>query len=315
MTALYSLHNVSQRFGPREVLRIDSLEIESGEIYGLLGSNGAGKTTLMRILAFLDAPASGDIRFKGRQVPSGEHARFRPGVVWVPQFPVLFTGSLGFNIEYPMALKGVPAQQRRLRARELMERCKLEHLANIFAPKLSGGEAQRAAVCRALAAGAEVLLLDEPTANVDQRSLEDFILMIRELWEEKKLSLFITTHNSALAAALCRKQIFLVEGVPARRYLLPDGSFARFGSLICHNGNHTLRLEREAAPGVEFGRLHGETGAVLRGVHELASGITLNLELDGGAGIEVLLQEDASMHIARSLTLGAVMYVSGAASK
>ena len=336
MGTLYSLHNISQLFGEREVLRIDSLEIEAGEIYGLLGANGAGKTTLMRILAFLDAPASGEITFNGQKVPHGDHARFRPGVVWVPQFPVLFTGSLRYNIEYPMALKGIPARERTRRAMELLERLALAHLAASPAQKLSGGEAQRASIARALAAGAEVLLLDEPTANVDQTALFDFITLVRELWAEKNLSVLITTHNGVLAAAVCRKQIFLVEGTPARQYLLPDGSFAWPGFLCDEEGVPLVSLPPEALRGSVAPYTRNTTGApvftdsaaapgtlpstlsatspvhskaCLSGISALAAGIALRLELDALGTVEVVLQDAASIALARSLTLGLCLHI------
>lgn len=78
------LRGITRSYGNREVLHIDSLDIQPGDIHALLGANGAGKSTLMRILAFLDSPSSGELYFKGEKVFAGQEARHRPGVVWVP---------------------------------------------------------------------------------------------------------------------------------------------------------------------------------------------------------------------------------------
>ena len=302
MTALYSLRGVTRRFADREVLNIDSLDIQPGEIYALLGANGAGKSTLMRILAFLDSPSSGKLVFRGENVFAGQEARCRSGVVWVPQFPVMFTGSLLYNIEYPMALKRVPARERKKRALELLESVNLGHLAKAPAHKLSGGEAQRASIARALAAGVEIILFDEPTANVDQRSQGDFMALIRALWEQRGLSICITTHNASMAAALCRKHIFLVEGKLVHQHVLPDGSVAWPGELAKTPGGFHIRIAPDAAASLAPGAAEVGKG-VVRGVADFAAGVTVRLELSPGRVVEFLLEDMASRDMAHSLTL------------
>ena len=311
MAALYSLRNVTRRFDDREVLNIDSLDIRPGEIYALQGANGAGKSTLMRILAFLDSPSSGEMCFRGNKVLAGQEAKHRPGVVWVPQFPVMFTGSLLYNIEYPMALKNIPSQERKKRALELLECVNLAHLAKAPAHKLSGGEAQRASIARALAAGVEVILFDEPTANVDQRSQNDFMALVRTLWEERDLSICITTHNAPMAAALCRKQIFLVEGKLARQYVLPDGSVAWPATLAAAPAGLHLCPAPDAfaslAP-LTPGTTAPEKGLV-RGMADFAAGVTVRLELPPGRMVEFLLKDTASRDLARTLTLNSPLAI------
>lgn len=308
MNALYSLRNITRRFGDREVLHIDALDVEPHEIYALLGANGAGKSTLMRILAFLDSPSGGELLFRDEKVPAGQEARFRPGVVWVPQFPVMFTGSLLYNIEYPMALKRVPQRERGRRAMEILENVGLAHLANAPAHKLSGGESQRASIARALAAGAEIILFDEPTANVDQRSLGDFIALVRDIWEWQKLSILITTHNTALAAALCRRQIFLAEGKLVRRHMLPGGNVAWPATLAGGPGEPTAVISRDAAASFATGTPF-PIAAVIRGVEDFAAGVTLRLEPAPGQMADLLLEDEISRALARSFTLGSVIRV------
>lgn len=306
MALLYSLRGLRRRYGERTVLDIGSLDIEEHAIYGLLGANGAGKSTFMRILSFLDTPSEGDLFFRDEKVLPGQEARFRKGVVWVPQFPVMFTGSLLYNVEYPMALKGVPGPERKRNAMELLDIVNLTALAHSPAHRLSGGESQRASIARALAAGAEVIHFDEPTANVDQRSLGDFVTLARRLWETQKLSLLITTHNAAMAAELCHRQIFLMDGKPVRQHMLPGGGIAWPARLTGRRENPKLTLEPDAA-----GLLALNAGAsrmgVLLGLSEMAAGIALRLDIGSGRAMDALVEDQSCLELARTLTLGSAV--------
>lgn len=302
MSVLYSLRNLTQQFGEREVLNIGSLDIEAGEIYALLGDNGAGKSTLMRILAFLDSPSGGELIFKGEKAQPGQESRYRPGVVWVPQFPVMFTGSLLHNIEYPMAIKKIPRPERHKKALELLERVKLGHLAKEPAHKLSGGESQRASIARALAAGAEIILFDEPTANVDHRSVGDFIAITRDIWNNGRLSILITTHNANLAATLCPRQIFLSKGRVVPQRILPVGSawparLSTSGEGLC------LHMPSDAAD-ISFG-----PRGTLVSLAVFASGTSLSLELAPGYIVNLLLEDEPSQALAGTLTLGSALAI------
>lgn len=212
MRPLYRLDGIVQRFGDKEALAIPGLSLKEGMIYVLQGPNGAGKTTLMRLLAFLDTPSEGSIRFRDETVRPEQAARFRARVVWVPQSPIMFTGTLLYNVEYPMRLKKVPGKERRRKALALLESMDMGRLAGAPAHKLSGGESQRASIARALAAGAEVLLFDEPTASVDFRSRGEIIDVIRRLCADRGFSVIVTTHDAALAEVLGHKRITLFDG-------------------------------------------------------------------------------------------------------
>lgn len=304
MNTLYSLKNLTKKFGERQILNIKSLDIAAGEIYALLGDNGAGKSTLMRILAFLDPPSSGELIFRGHSTKPGQEAQHRKGIVWVPQFPVMFTGSLLYNIEYPMALQKIASADRKKKALELLELVKLAHLAHAPAHKLSGGESQRASIARALSAGAQVILFDEPTANVDQRSMGDFTALVRDIWQEKHLSIIITTHNAELAATLCPKQIFLSEGQVVQQRLLPGGTAwpARLGG-------------SPAAPCVHIGpelakylRVPLSEGR-LASLAALAGGVSMRLELAPGHMASLLLEDAESCALAGALTLGSRLVI------
>ncbi len=233
--SLYGLRNLTQDFSGRRVLNIPSLDIAAEGICGLLGPNGAGKTTLLKILAFLEPPGSGEIRFRGRAVPPAEAACLRPTVVLVPQFPVMFTGSLRWNIEFPMRIRRIEQGKRRKKALDLLERVGLARLAEAPAHRLSGGECRRAAVARALAANPEVLLFDEPTAGVDLSARDELIELIRGVHAESGLSVILTTHEPETAARLCDRYIHLEQGKIVRRTLLSDGAAALPARILAPN--------------------------------------------------------------------------------
>lgn len=295
---LYLLKNIKRVFGQREVLSIESLSIEPGLIYGLMGPNGSGKTTLLKILAFLDEPSAGSVYFEGREAGRRFMAEFRSKVVWSPQFPVMFTGSLRYNVEYPMRIRGVAAALRRRRSEELLARVGLSDLADAPARRLSGGEAQRASLARALAARAEVLLLDEPTANVDASSRSGLVKLIEELRREQNLSIIITTHDQGLEAELCQKRIYL-----------SDGKLASINEITTHqaalsqkNGRFYLTLPPEA--GLVAGTLYIEEIAEPGG-----SAVLLRLRSEERRRLRVKISGDAGLAAARRLSLNEPVYV------
>ncbi|MDR1778096.1 MAG: ABC transporter ATP-binding protein [Desulfovibrio sp.] len=306
MPPLYELRNLRRSFDGREVLHIDHLRVDEGELYALLGANGAGKSTLMRILAFLDSPSDGELFFRGELTQKRQEALHRQGVVFVPQFPVMFTGSLLYNVEYPMLLKNVPAAERKSRAMKLLDVVGLADLRKAPARHLSGGEAQRASIARALAAGAQVLFFDEPTANVDQRSTTEIIRLIRELWSSHGLTIGITTHNADIAGELCPRQIFLAGGRVVKRHILPGGRVAMPAKLsLSPSGRPCALLPPEALWGTEAaGR-----GAVLRGLSSVAAGVALRLSLTEGREEDTLLQDEESLALASALRLGDTLEV------
>ncbi|MDR2744614.1 MAG: ABC transporter ATP-binding protein [Desulfovibrio sp.] len=301
MPPLYELRNLRRSFDGREVLYIDRLRVDEGELYALLGANGAGKSTLMRILAFLDSPSGGELFFRGELTRKRQEAFHRRGVVLVPQFPVMFTGSLLYNIEYPMILRNAPAAERRRRAMELLDMVGLADLHKAPARHLSGGEAQRASIARALAAEAKVLFFDEPTANVDQRSTMEIITLIRELWSSHGLSVLITTHNADMAGELCRRQIFLAAGRLVKRHILPGGRTALSARLSLSDAGRTCVL-LPSDPLQGTGTAH--PAAVVRGLSSVAAGIALRLSLTGGHEADILLKDEESRRLASVLRLG-----------
>lgn len=302
MSTLYEVKNLTQRFGDREVLNIKSLSLRSGIIYGLLGPNGAGKTTLMRILSFMDQPSSGEIFFKGDKVRREDAAGLRSKVVWVPQNPVMLTGSLLYNVEFPLALKKVKRSERRTRAMELLKLVRLESLARSPAPNLSGGEAQRGSIARALAAGAEVILFDEPTASVDFRSRGEIIELIQMLNQEHTLSVIVTSHDADLASRLCHRHISLFDGKLVSEVSQADGFGAKKLSLTVPTS--LKKFENKIIFSIESSLLQDKQNkAKVIGLLKTQAGIEINLEGSQSA-LSVVVEAQNDMELAKSLNLG-----------
>ena len=291
---LYILKNLTQQFGERQILNISHLEIEAEPVYALLGHNGAGKSTLMKILAFLDTPYGGELYFKGRLIKKEQWAGLRAKVVWVPQSPVMFTGTLQYNIEYPMRLKRINKADYQKRAAELLEIVGLKHLAQAPAHRLSGGEAQRASTARALAAGAEVILFDEPTASVDYKSRQEIINLIKQLKSNHHLSILITTHDADFAQQLCDRHIYLHEGELAK-----DKNLNQIYRAALKTDNR-LCLPQEMKPllpaALESARINS--------LSSLPSGLTLKFKTPDNQEFEIIINDNESLKLASSLTLG-----------
>ena len=170
--AIYELNALQVRFGSRIVLDIDSLVIRAGSLHVLTGPNGSGKSTLLAVLAFLRKPDRGRVTFCGSSVNwSGEQlGRLRKQVTLLHQDSYLFSGTVMANVGFGLRMRGVDQQETRRSVKHFLALVGMAGFEERDATALSGGEARRVALARALACRPEVLLLDEPLAHVDQES-------------------------------------------------------------------------------------------------------------------------------------------------
>ena len=211
---LYELNKVIRLFGSRTVLEIDSLSFEARKIYALIGPNGAGKTTLLNQLAFLDQPSSGEIRFRSAPV-SYDHSsltRLRRQVVLVDQSPILFSGSVWKNIEFGLKVRKIPRKERAVRIEHALERVTMSDFAHRDVYGLSGGEVKRVALARALALEPEVLLCDEPTANVDREHQEIILKILSHANSVRHTTIIFSTHYLSQSRQLAHRTLLLHSG-------------------------------------------------------------------------------------------------------
>jgi tungstate transport system ATP-binding protein len=211
---LFSLTGVRQVFEGRTVLDIEHLELSAASSYSLQGPNGSGKSTLLNILAFLEPPTAGEIRFRGRVVDWREKTLhlLRRKVVLVDQHPIMFSTTVIKNVEYGLRMRGIPARRRRAAAEAALERVGLQAFADRQAHRLSGGETQRVAIARALACEPDVMLFDEPTASVDVENQALIEAVIQDIRRQQRVSVIFATHKRLEAARLAERRIFLFAG-------------------------------------------------------------------------------------------------------
>jgi tungstate transport system ATP-binding protein len=198
----------------REVLHIEQLSFHRGRIYGIIGPSGAGKSTFLRLVNLLELPTSGEIYFKGEPVALNglPDVRARREMTMVFQKPLLFRTSVEENIAYGLRARRFPREEIKARVESLLEKVGLKELARRHAGTLSGGEAQRVAIARAVAFEPALLLLDEPTANLDPLNVELIEQLILDLNRDTEMTIIIVTHNIFQARRIAGEVIFLHEG-------------------------------------------------------------------------------------------------------
>lgn len=212
MTALYRLDNLSFGYEKKPVLDIEQFEIRANSITALLGGNGVGKSTLLKLLAFLESPQQGSITFKGKPVGGSELLSFRRRVGLVAQKPYLLQGTVFDNIALGLKFRAVPAETIGRQVAGALELVGIADFADRTANELSGGEAQKVALARALALQPEVLLLDEPFTHLDQASIEELNELVSEFAKSGERSVIFTTHDRLHASILADEVMGLVSG-------------------------------------------------------------------------------------------------------
>ncbi|MBP7798932.1 MAG: ABC transporter ATP-binding protein [Thermoanaerobaculaceae bacterium] len=209
--SLLALEGVAVEVGGRRILDLEWLEVEPGEIVAVLGPTGAGKSTLLRVAHLLERPLRGTVRWRGEAVGWPAPLELRRQIAMAFQDPLLFAGTVAENVGYGLEVRRVDGAERKRRVSALLELFGIASLAARRPASLSGGEAQRTALARALAPAPELLLLDEPLASLDepirQRLRSDLTTILRRhgvgcLW---------VTHDQAEALAVADR-VAVLEG-------------------------------------------------------------------------------------------------------
>jgi tungstate transport system ATP-binding protein len=218
--ALLQASGISVHRNGRLTLQPTEFEVRAGETVGIYGPNGAGKSTLLQALAGLLPLSTGTIMVRGHVLgqdlsPLAYHRR----IAAVFQEPLLLRGTVFHNVGLGLVLRGVGIAEREARIRPMLEQLKIAHLADRSIGMLSGGEAQRTSLARALVLDPEILFLDEPLASLDQPTRRRLVRELSELLRARRMATVFVTHDLAEATALCDRCIILDAGV-----ILQDGS-------------------------------------------------------------------------------------------
>ena len=218
-THVIDLARVTKRFdGKRQVTALDdiTLAIPRGEMVSVVGPSGSGKSTLLNLIGGLDRPTSGEVRIDGEALAGLSDDALtrvrRDKIGFIFQFfNLLPTLSSLENVGLPLHLRGWPRREVEARARELLALVQLEHRLSHLPDELSGGERQRVAIARALSVYPPVLLADEPTGNLDTRTSEEILTLIRDLHARLGSTVVIVTHDTKVADS-CSRTIALRDG-------------------------------------------------------------------------------------------------------
>jgi tungstate transport system ATP-binding protein len=218
--AAVEVRGLVKDYGPRRVLDIDALVIRRRSVCAVTGENGSGKTTLLSLLALLEPPTSGEIMLFGRSVTL--RRMFRDGNVCVPldlrrrvvmvhEQPWMFHASALANVAYGLSVRGIARSEARKSASAALDLVGMTHAARWWAPRLSAGEMRRVALARALVLQPELLLLDEPLADVDAQHAAVLERVIRDL-PQSGATVVLATHRLDTALRLAEQCVSLVCG-------------------------------------------------------------------------------------------------------
>ncbi|MGE4412474.1 MAG: ABC transporter ATP-binding protein [Candidatus Caldatribacteriota bacterium] len=232
---LLQVRNLKKFYNQHVVLDIRTLNFAQSKVYAIVGPNGSGKTTLLNILNLLDNPDEGQIFFKGkdlRQFSNKDMLRIKRQITLVHQKPFLFHTTVYNNIAYGLRIRGLTDQEQEKRVKKALQMVGLSGFEKRDAYQLSGGEAQRVVIARALAIEPEILFLDEPTVNIDNRYINVIERIIKKINQELNTTVIFTTHDLSQAYRLADEIVSLLEGriVPH----VPENIFR--GEIIQENG-------------------------------------------------------------------------------
>jgi molybdopterin-binding protein len=210
LTLIYDLSKVSKSYGDVKALEEVSLVIGEGETLGVVGQSGVGKTTLLRILSGLEEPTNGSISFKGNRLDASTRLSLRRCATMIFQTPLFLRGDVFTNIAYGLRLRKTPDDEVRMLVAEVLDRVRLGGYEGRPARRLSGGEQQRVALARALVLDPEVLLIDEPTSNLDAANAKVISAIIED--ERQGRTVVVSTHDLDLIKRLTDRTVFIEGG-------------------------------------------------------------------------------------------------------
>ena len=216
---IIQIQHLSKTFGSGEgavtALEDINLEIQSGEIYGIIGLSGAGKSTLVRCMNLLERPTSGTVVVNGKDMTALSEAQLRQArqsiTMIFQSFNLLMQRTVLQNVCLPMAISGVPKQRQKERARELLKLVGLADKAAAYPAQLSGGQKQRVAIARALATDPKVLLCDEATSALDPTTTASILELLKDLNEKLGVTVVVITHQMSVIEEICSRVAIIAE--------------------------------------------------------------------------------------------------------
>jgi len=274
MSAIAELNNISKIYGEITAIKNLTLKIPRNQIFTLIGPNGSGKTTLLKILAFLEKPTKGTVTFNGELVKEGNLDLLRLHSTMVFQKTALFDTTVAKNIVYGLKFRRFSKNEIDERLRSVLKIVRLEGYEKRGAKKLSGGEQQRVSLARAIALGTELLLLDEPTANLDQKNMSIIEAAISQIVQEGNTTIVLATHNMLQMKTLSENVALVINGE------------------LVHVGK-TMEILEDSKKLAGFARIEN----IFSGISRITADGTAIIDVGGDVHIEAALKKEGNVSV------------------
>lgn len=203
-----SLQNITKKFGDKTILNINQLEFKAEMITGIIGPNGSGKSTLMKIIAGLDKEYTGLLHIDGQEM----NKEVCKDMTLVFQKPYLINTDVYNNIAYPLKIRGLSQVEIKNKTDKMIELLQLKEIMKQNARSLSGGEMQKVALARAIVFEPKLLLLDEPTSNIDPKTMQLMETAIKYINQCCNTTVVLVTHNIRQLQRVCSQAVFMLDG-------------------------------------------------------------------------------------------------------
>ena len=217
---MITLEHVSKTFmtksGYVHAVRDVSLQIDEGEIYGIIGFSGAGKSTLLRCINLLERPEAGNVTVDGRELLKLDASQLREsrkkiGMIF-QHFNLMRLRTVAQNVAFPLKKSGLSKEEIARKVKELLELVDLSEKANVYPSQLSGGQKQRVAIARALANDPKVLLCDEATSALDPQTTHSILKLIKDINQKLNLTVVLITHEMGVVKEICDRVAVMEDG-------------------------------------------------------------------------------------------------------
>nr|WP_232239522.1 methionine ABC transporter ATP-binding protein [Pseudomonas alkylphenolica] len=210
------LRGIGKRYGELTALQGIDLQVQRGEIFGIIGRSGAGKSSLLRLINRLETPTEGQVLINGADIGALTGAQLqplrRPVAMIFQHFNLMATRTVAENIELPLRMAGVPAAERARRVDELLQLVGLVERRAAYPAQLSGGQKQRVGIARALVLEPQILLCDEATSALDPESTQAILQLLRDINRRLGLTIVLITHEMEVIRDLCHRVAVLERG-------------------------------------------------------------------------------------------------------
>lgn len=213
---MISLQQVSKTFGEFQAVTDISLEINRGEIFGMIGTSGAGKSTVLRLMNLLEVPTAGEVIVDGQSLTKASVKQLRAsrksiGMIF-QHFHLLGNKTIYANIAVALELAGVPKREQATRVVEVLQYVGLSEYATSYPAALSGGQKQRIAIARALVTNPKVLLCDEPTSALDSNTTRDLLHVLQKINADFGVTIVLVSHELDVIKSICQRVAVLDQG-------------------------------------------------------------------------------------------------------